>query len=100
MARRWKKFAGTTFLVINALMVLGIPFTIGWRPFIGAKKRALTDRKFEPALFAGRTRLPFVHRFSASSSRFAELIQFNSSIMLMLYRKAVTLRGVPHVPER
>jgi hypothetical protein len=30
----------------------------------------------------------------------AELIQFNSSIMLMLYRKAVTLRVVPHVPER
>ncbi|HVS83491.1 MAG TPA: hypothetical protein VHE60_17310 [Pyrinomonadaceae bacterium] len=47
MARRWKKFAGITFLVIIALIVLGITFTIGWRPFIGAKKRALTDRKLE-----------------------------------------------------
>jgi len=45
--RRWKKIAGTTILVIIALVVLGITFTIGWRPFIGAKKRALTDRKFE-----------------------------------------------------
>jgi mono/diheme cytochrome c family protein len=48
MARRhWKKIAGTTILVIIALVVLGTTFTIGWRPFIGAKKRALTDRKFE-----------------------------------------------------
>jgi mono/diheme cytochrome c family protein len=47
MPRRWKKFTGITFLVIVALIALGITFTIGWRPFIGAKKRALTDRKFE-----------------------------------------------------
>lgn len=45
--RRWKKIAGLTLLVIIALVCLGITFTIGWRPFIGAKKRALTDRKFE-----------------------------------------------------
>jgi hypothetical protein len=44
---RWKKFTGITFLVIIALVVLGITLTIGWRPFMGAKKRALTDRKFE-----------------------------------------------------
>ena len=47
MARRWKKFAGITILVIITLVVVGITFTIGWRPFIGAKTRALTDRKFE-----------------------------------------------------
>jgi mono/diheme cytochrome c family protein len=43
----WKKFVGITILVIITALVLGITFTIGWRPFIGAKKRALTDRKFE-----------------------------------------------------
>ncbi len=47
MARRWKTFAGLTILVIITLVVGGITFTIGWRPFIGAKKRVLTDRKFE-----------------------------------------------------
>jgi mono/diheme cytochrome c family protein len=45
--RRWKKIAGLTLLVLIALVCLGITFTIGWRPFIGAKKRAVTDRKFE-----------------------------------------------------
>src|SRR3981081_3005166 len=45
--RRWKKFAGITIIVIVTLIVVGITFTIGWRPFIGAKRRALTDRKFE-----------------------------------------------------
>jgi mono/diheme cytochrome c family protein len=43
----WKKFAVLTLLVIITLLVLGITFTIGWRPIIGAKKRALTGRKFE-----------------------------------------------------
>ena len=48
MARRsWKKILGITLIVIVAIVLLGITFTIGWRPFIGAKKRALTDRKFE-----------------------------------------------------
>lgn len=48
MARRsWKKFAGISILVIITLTVVGITVTIGWRPFIGAKQRALTDRKFE-----------------------------------------------------
>jgi mono/diheme cytochrome c family protein len=50
MARRnWKKIIGLTLLVLITLLTLGITFTIGWRPFIGAKKRALTDRKFEPS---------------------------------------------------
>lgn len=44
---RWKKFAGLALLIISTLVVLGITFTIGWRPIIGAKARALTDRKFE-----------------------------------------------------
>ncbi len=47
MARRkWKKL-GLVTLVIITVIVVGITFTIGWRPFIGAKKRSLTDRKFE-----------------------------------------------------
>jgi mono/diheme cytochrome c family protein len=45
--RRWQKFAGITIVVIITLVVVGITFTIGWRPFIGAKQRALTDRRFE-----------------------------------------------------
>ena len=45
--RRCKKILGITFLAIIIIFYLGITFTIGWRPFIGAKKRALTDRKFE-----------------------------------------------------
>ena len=45
--RRWPKIVGIIFLVLIVLLCLGITFTIGWRPIIGAKKRALTDRKFE-----------------------------------------------------
>src|SRR5258708_16490649 len=45
--RRWQKFAGITILGVITLVVVGITFTIGWRPFIGAKHRALTGRKFE-----------------------------------------------------
>jgi mono/diheme cytochrome c family protein len=47
MATRWEKFTFITIVAIIALLALGITFTIGWRPLIGAKKRALTDRKFE-----------------------------------------------------
>jgi mono/diheme cytochrome c family protein len=47
MARRWKKFVGSTVVVVLALLTAGITFTIGWRPFIGPKTRTLTDRKFE-----------------------------------------------------
>ncbi len=43
----WKKIAVLTLLVIITLLVLGITFTIGWRPIIGAKKRQVTDRQFE-----------------------------------------------------
>jgi mono/diheme cytochrome c family protein len=51
MARSWgrllAKIAGYGFLVLLILAALGITFTVGWRPVIGAKKRALTSRKFE-----------------------------------------------------
>ena len=45
--RRWKQITLVAFLVIVTVIVVSITFTIGWRPFLGAKKRALTDRKFE-----------------------------------------------------
>jgi mono/diheme cytochrome c family protein len=45
--RSWKKIVGIALLVIIVLVCLGITFTIGWRPLIGAKKRALSDRKIE-----------------------------------------------------
>ncbi|HXI61275.1 MAG TPA: hypothetical protein VNF70_01145, partial [Pyrinomonadaceae bacterium] len=44
---RWKKVTLITLIALIILVSLGITFTIGWRPIIGAKKRALTDRKFE-----------------------------------------------------
>src|SRR5258708_7993720 len=34
-------------LVFLVALVVGIHFTIGWRPVIGPKKRALTNRQFE-----------------------------------------------------
>src|SRR5262245_17547163 len=48
MARRnWKKIIGLTLLLLITIVILGITFTIGWRPIIGAKKRAVTKRKFD-----------------------------------------------------
>lgn len=47
MLRRWKKILGIFLLSLIVLIALGVTFTIGWRPFIGPKTRALTDRKFE-----------------------------------------------------
>ena len=51
MARSWRRLlvriVGYGFLVILLLAALAITFTVGWRPVIGAKKRALTSRKFE-----------------------------------------------------
>ena len=47
MARRLKKVVGTTALIIVALLLLGITFTVGWRPFIGPRVRPLTNRTFE-----------------------------------------------------
>jgi mono/diheme cytochrome c family protein len=51
MPRSWgrllARIAGYGFLVVLVLAALAITFTVGWRPVIGAKKRALTSRKFE-----------------------------------------------------
>ena len=44
---KFVKGLGIGVLVLVVLAVVGISATIGWRPFIGPKKRALTDRKFE-----------------------------------------------------
>lgn len=41
------KILRISLLVLLVAIVVGISFTIGWRPFIGPKKRALTDRVFE-----------------------------------------------------
>jgi mono/diheme cytochrome c family protein len=49
-ARRFKrpiKFALVAALALVLLLVAGITFTIGWRPFIGPKARAATNRKFD-----------------------------------------------------
>ena len=45
--RRGFKIFGIAVLGLIVLLCLGVTFTIGWRPIIGARKRALTDRKFE-----------------------------------------------------
>src|SRR6266508_917155 len=47
MARSWKKFAIIFIVTIIILATLVITFTIGWRPILGAKKRALTEQKFD-----------------------------------------------------
>lgn len=44
---KFLKWLGIAVVVVVILAVVGISATIGWRPFIGPKKRALTDRKFE-----------------------------------------------------
>ena len=44
---KFVKGVGIGVLVLVILVVVGISATIGWRPFIGEKTRALTDRKFE-----------------------------------------------------
>ena len=48
MAKRsWTRTILLILLALLVLVSLGITFTIGWRPIIGAQKRTLTDRKFE-----------------------------------------------------
>jgi mono/diheme cytochrome c family protein len=48
MKKRWQKAILYTGLVLAVIVLAGITATIGWRPFIGPKTRALTDRRFEP----------------------------------------------------
>lgn len=47
MAREWKKKVCVALLLITFALALAITLTIGWRPIIGAKARALGDRRFE-----------------------------------------------------
>ena len=51
MARTWgrrlARIAVYGILVVLVLAAVVITFTVGWRPVLGAKKRALTSRKFE-----------------------------------------------------
>jgi mono/diheme cytochrome c family protein len=51
MAGKWKrrllKVAGYGAGVLVLLLAVGITVTVGWRPFIGPKSRALTERRFE-----------------------------------------------------
>jgi mono/diheme cytochrome c family protein len=45
--RRLAKITGYLILGLLVLAAIALTFTVGWRPVIGAKKRALTSRKFE-----------------------------------------------------
>lgn len=45
--RGFVRGVGVTVFALLVLAVIGISVTIGWRPFLGPKTRALTDRKFE-----------------------------------------------------
>lgn len=51
MAGKWKRrllrFTGYGAGVLVLLLAVGITVTVGWRPFIGPKSRALTERRFE-----------------------------------------------------
>ena len=42
-----KKLALVAFVIIVALIGVGITTTVGWRPFVGPRARQLTDRHFE-----------------------------------------------------
>ncbi len=41
------RVAGYFCVLLLLLLALGITFTVGWRPLIGPRKRALTDRHFQ-----------------------------------------------------
>jgi hypothetical protein len=44
----WKKAAALTGLVLAGLFIIAVTATVGWRPFIGPRTRALSSRTFEP----------------------------------------------------
>lgn len=54
-----KNILGWVLAALVVIVAIGITFTIGWRPFIGPRARALTTRKFEstPARLARGTYL-------------------------------------------
>jgi mono/diheme cytochrome c family protein len=43
---RWTRRLGIAFLALLALLVGAISATVGWRPFLGPKARALSERRF------------------------------------------------------
>ena len=45
--KRLGKILLFTGIVVAVLLIAAISLTIGWRPFIGPRARALTSRKFE-----------------------------------------------------
>src|ERR1039458_3079788 len=45
--KRLGKILGWVFAALAVVLAAGITFTIGWRPFIGARGRWLTARQFE-----------------------------------------------------
>jgi hypothetical protein len=46
MKRFWSRL-GIGLAILAAVLIASISLTIGWRPFLGARARPLTDRKFE-----------------------------------------------------
>ena len=46
MRRFWSRLR-VGLVILAAILVVAISFTIGWRPFLGPRARPLTDRKFE-----------------------------------------------------
>jgi Cytochrome c/Cytochrome C oxidase, cbb3-type, subunit III len=45
--RRFLKFAAFTAVILAIFIAIGVTLTIGWRPFIGPRVRATTNRTFE-----------------------------------------------------
>src|ERR1043166_10143804 len=45
--KKFGKILLICFAVLCVLLTVAISLTIGWRPFIGPKKRAVTNRQFE-----------------------------------------------------
>jgi len=46
MKRFWSRL-GIGLLILAVVLIAAISLTIGWRPFLGPRARALTDRKFD-----------------------------------------------------
>src|SRR3982751_3679197 len=46
MNKRWRIFLYAVGLLV-LILAIGITFTVGWRPFLGARSRPLTSRHFE-----------------------------------------------------
>ena len=47
MKKRFRKILVVVLVTLTVVLAAGITLTIGWRPFIGPRTRALTTRKFE-----------------------------------------------------